>query len=183
MQTRPIVVGNHARFFRDGDVFTLPGPGGTAGRAARPNPEDTGWIDLGAIVELSIEKAQEEREVWAPNPGRLELKDVVETRRALTAKFTAQEMGPLAFELLYGLDPLDQALVTADYVALAGDTKKGWLEIKQYDQDDQAVNTLYAYVHLKVAGEIAFNDQLVSFPIEARQLISTLNEGTLVAAA
>jgi hypothetical protein len=178
MTTAPRVVGNHAYFFRDGDPFTVPGAG-TASRTSLPGAEDPAWIDLGVILDAAVEKSSEEREVWAPNPGRIELHDIVETKRNLVHKFTAQEMSPFMFEVLYGTDALEAA--STDYTALEGDTKKGWLMLEQYDQNDVLINTVFSYVFLKIAGEVSMGDQLVTAPFEARQLISTLNAGTLVA--
>jgi hypothetical protein len=178
MDTKATILGSHAYFFRDGDAFTVP-TGGTAGRNALPDDADPAWIDVGAIMEAGVEKKADEKEVWAPNPGKLALKDVLETKRDLTHKFTAQELSPFALEVIYGSEALNGT--STDFTALEGETKKGWLRIEQYDENDALTNTIYSYCHLKVAGEVKMGAELVSASFEARQLISPLNKGKLVA--
>lgn len=178
MTTAPTIVGNAARFFRDGTAYTVPSAG-TAGREALPGDADTGWIDLGPIVEISVEKVHEAKEVWKPNPGRIELYEVVETKRGVTHRFTLQELSALAIELMFGADALTAA--STDFTALAGNTKKGWLHIKQYNHNDTLFNTIWCYGYIAVAGAVNLGADLVAVQIEHRQLISTLNKGTLVA--
>jgi hypothetical protein len=176
MNTAPKVIGNHAFYFRDGDAFTVPSAG-TAGRNDKPGAADTGWVDLGIINDLEFEHQREERDIFAPSPGQLRLYDVLETKRLLSARFTAQEMSPLVFELLFGTLKLTSA--STQYNPLEGTVKKGWVKLQQYDEADQAFNTVDIYAHLKIGGAVAFNDQVVTAQLEARVLHSTLNTGTL----
>jgi hypothetical protein len=172
------VVGNHVRFFPKGEAFTVPSAG-TASKTEIPGAADTGWLSFGPIVDLSVERGKEEKEVWGPKTGggRLVLHDVAETKNDLMHRFTAQELSPLVMSVLYGSDLLDEA--STDYTALDGEVKKGWIEVKQYDQDDALINTVYSFVHLKIDGAVGFGADLVTAQFVARQLFSTLNEGTL----
>jgi hypothetical protein len=173
---RSIIVGNHAFFFRDGDAFTVPSSG-TAARAAKPGAADAGWIDFGIISSLGVTPSKDAKEVYAPTPGQLRLYDVIETKRKLDIKFDTEEMSSLAFEILFGTLPLTGS--STQYNPLEGVTKKGWLKIQQYGQDDALINTLDVYVHLHVTGEVKFDDNIVKAPFEANVLHSTLNTGTL----
>jgi len=176
MNTGSVILGNHGFFFRDGDSFTVPSAG-TAGRASKPGAADTGWVDLGILSDLSVQHEREERDIFAPTPGVLRLYDVIETKRQLNIKLTAQEMSPLAWELLFGTLKLTTA--STQYNPFEGITKKGWLKIQQYNQADTLFNTLDVYVQMKVSGEVAFGDNIVSVQFEARGLHSTLNTGTV----
>lgn len=176
MNTGSVILGNHGFFFRDGGSFTVPSAG-TAGRAAKPGAADTGWIDLGIVSELNVQHDRESREVYAPTPGVLRLYDVIETKRMLSLTMTCMELSPLGFELIFGTLALTSA--SSQYNPLEGTTKKGWLKIQQYDQNDAIINTLDIYVQVKVTGEINFGENIVTIPIEAVVLHSTLNTGTL----
>jgi hypothetical protein len=176
MNTAPVILGNHGFFFRDGASFTVP-TAGTAGRTSKPGAADTGWIDLGILSEATIQHEREERDIFAPTPGVMRLYDVIETRRQLSINLTAQEMSPLAFELLFGTLALTNA--STQYNPLEGATKKGWLKLQQYGQNDAIFNTVDVFVQLKVSGELSFGDNIVAAKFEARVLHSTLNTGTL----
>ena len=176
MTTGSVILGNHGFFFRDGGSFTVPSSG-TAGRSSKPGAADTGWIDLGILSEISVQHQREERDIFAPTPGTLRLYDTIETKRQLNVKLTAQEMSPLAFELLFGTLALTSA--STQYNPLEGATKKGWLKIQSYNQSDAIFNTVDLYVAIKVSGELTFGDNIVSAQFEARVLHSTLNTGTL----
>jgi hypothetical protein len=149
---------------------------GTAGRETRP-PETADWIDLGKLEQLEVEPKCESREVYAPNPGHIVLYDVLDTKFAMTFSFTANEVTPVAVEMLYKSAALDSAATT--FRPLEGRTKKGWLRIKQYDQDNLLFATVYVYVHLKVSGKVTFGDNVVTVPFEATMLLSGKNSGEL----
>lgn len=176
MNTGSVIVGNHGFFFRDGASYTVPSAG-TASRTAKPGASDTSWIDLGILSELNVQHDREAREVYAPTPGVLRLYDVIETKRLLKITAQAVEMSPFAFELIFGTLALTSA--STQYNPLEGVTKKGWLKIQQYNQSDAIMNTLDVYVQIKVTGEINFGENIVTVPIEAVVLHSTLNTGTL----
>lgn len=176
MNAAPRIIGNHAFFFRDGAAFTVPSAG-TASRTAKPGAADTSWIDLGILRDASIQHARNEVDIFAPSPGAMRLFDVLETKRQLSVNITAEEMSPLAFELLFGTLALTTA--STQYNPLEGASKKGWLKIQQYDQADALFNTVDLYVHLKVSGDVAFGDSVVAVTFEGRVLHSTLNTGSL----
>jgi hypothetical protein len=138
MNTRPIVVGNHAFFFPEGKAFISPSAG-VCGRAAKPDAADTGWIDPGILDSLKVGKSSDKRDIFAPTPGQRRLYDVIEVNRDLKFTLSLKEASPLMFEHLFGTLPLDAA--STQYNPLEGATKKGWLKIQQYDHVDALVNT------------------------------------------
>lgn len=170
MTTTARILGTHAKFFRAGDHFDLPAPG-VASQSALPGDNDAGWIDLGAIVDAGVELEGDIREVWAPpiNRGQHQLHDVIQTKRGFLRTFTAQEMSPFALEVLYGTNALDA--LSEDYTALAGRTKKGWILIERYDQEDTLFIRERAFCRLAVVGAVKLGADLVSIPFESRQLI------------
>jgi hypothetical protein len=176
LSTGSIIVGSHANFFRDGDAFTVPSSG-TASRSSKPGAADTAWIDLGIVQDVGVTHDMDEREVYAPTPGKLRLFDIIATKDRLSLKLTLNEMSPLAFELLFGTLALTNA--STQFNPLEGLTKKGWLKLQQYNQSDAAFNVLDVYCHLKVDGEVRFDDNIVNVSLMARVLHSTLNTGTL----
>jgi len=176
MTTDSLILGNHAFFFRDGTSFTVPSAG-TAGRSSKPGAADTGWIDLGILRQVSVQNERDEKEIFAPTPGVLRLYDVVETKRQITFKLTADQVTPLAFELMFGTLALTSG--STQYNPLEGAIKKGWLKVQQYKQDDSLFNTVDVFIAIKVSGEITFGDNIVSAEFEARVLHSTLNTGSL----
>jgi hypothetical protein len=175
----PVVIGTQARFFRDGS-FTLPAPG-TAGRGVKPGAGDPKWVTLGVIAEAGSNPQQEEIEVWAPNPGRKVLYDVIHTKGQNTIKLTLQEFGPFVLEMIERSAALDDASTT--FAPLESLTKRGWLELKLYNHADSVITEAYYYVVLKVAGEVNYGDALVTVPIEARVLHSPIDGGSVGPAA
>lgn len=176
MNTAAIVAGNHLFFFAEGIAYTVPSSG-TAAREAKPGAADTGWIDLGTVRDVGITLEGDEKETWRATPGVKRLYDVITTKRAVTIKATLEELSPTAMELIFGSLRLTSA--STQYNPLEGVTKKGWLKIQQYDQTDTIFNTVDIWVRIKASGEISFGDDIVTVPIEAKSLHSTLNTGTL----
>ena len=176
LTTRPVVVGVQARFFRDGAAFTVPSAG-TAGRAALPGVADTGWIDLGVINEGTINTESDVIEIFAPQPGRKVLHDIIQTKNKLTINLTLQELSPLAFELVFKTAALTGSSTTYNPLSLMD--KKGWLELKLADQGDTVVTVSHFFVYLKTGGEWSLGDGLASVPLEAHVLASSLDAGSV----
>jgi hypothetical protein len=176
MNTAARIIGNHGKFFLDGKAFTIPDPGGTAGREAKPGDTDPAWADLGILSEVSIEPQTEERPIFKPSPGRLRKYDVLETKDDLQLTLRAEELSPLAVQALFRTAALDEDSTT--YKPLEGQTLKGWLQVKQYDQNDELVNTVEVFAHLKV-GALTFGDDVARVEFTGSVLDSTLNNGTL----
>jgi hypothetical protein len=171
MDPRPIVIGTHAFFAREATS--------TSSRTVKPAANAASWIKFGVIEESGAEPTSEEKEVWAPSPGQLVLHDVIEIKRGLSFKFKVKEMSKLMFELLFGTLDLSSGTTNIQYNPLEGVAKKGWLKVQHYGHDNALINVVDVWTHLKIAGEVTFGEDIVSFPVEARVLHSTLNTGTL----
>lgn len=176
MNTEARIIGNHGRFFIAGKVVEGPDPEQTAGREVKPSPIDPGWEDLGVLTEISIEPQTEERVIFKPSPGRLRKYDVLETKDDLQITLRAEELSPLAIQALFRTAALDGDSTT--YKPLEGQSIKGWLQVKQYDQNDALLNTLEVFVHLKVAA-VTFGDDIARVEFTGSVLDSTLNTGAL----
>ena len=168
MNTAAVILGNHGFFNPES---------GTATRALKPAANDASWVDLGILSEVTVQHEREERDIFAPGPGVLRLYDVLETKRQRSINLTAQEMSPKAFELIWGTLALTGA--STQYNPLEGSTKRGWLKLQQYGQNDAIFNTVDVWVQMKVSGEVSFGENIVAVTFEARVLHSTLNTGTL----
>jgi hypothetical protein len=176
MLTLPrILSGSHIKFFRDGAAFTVPSSG-TAGRSVKPGAADTGWIDLGIIEDATATPEREEREVYAPVPGKRVLFDVLETSNQLNLQFTCSELSPLVLEAVF--DTANLTAASTQFNPLEGATRKGWLKIQIYDSRQVLVSTVDMYVHL-VAGALSLNGEIARVEMTARLLHSTLNTGSL----
>jgi hypothetical protein len=184
MNTKSRIVGSHARFFHEGDAFTLPSAG-TASATAKPDVADTGWADFDSINNLEINPTAEEKEVYTPNPGHLELEDVIRTKQKMTVKFDAVKLSPASFELAFRTSPLDWAAGAGDqdYIPDEGSQVYGWLKTEQYDQNDDLINVCDMWGIIKIAGPLKFDENIVNTPIEFVKLRSSLNAGTLKASA
>jgi hypothetical protein len=170
------IIGSHAFFFPEGNAFTVPSAG-TSGATAKPGAGDTGWVKIGEISSCGISKGADVKEQWAPLPGTLRLKDVIETKPDLTLKLTVNELSALAYNVLFRTLALTSA--STQFNPLEGKTLKGWLKLQQYDQNEALVMTLDVFVHLTVDGEVTFAEDIVDFPFSARVLHSTLNTAAL----
>lgn len=149
----------------------------TASRSKRPAAADPGWIDVGIVLDLSFDRTMTADQIMAPNPGKRELYDVIETAVVNGCKFTAEQLSPVLVEVLFGTAALDADSTT--YTPNAKITKKFWVEVKQYDQDDNLINTVYLYCYVKLDGEVKFGDKHVTGNFSCQKLVSTLNAGTL----
>lgn len=170
METRPVIIGTHA--------FFCPESAGTSDRTTKPASGATGWVDFGTIEESGTEPQSEEKEIWRPSPGQLVLHDIIETKRGLAYKFKVKELSLLMWELLTGSAALS-GTANIQYNPLEGTTRKGWLKVQHYAHDDVLTNVTDVFAHIKIGGEVTFNDDVVSFDIAARVLYSPLNTGTL----
>lgn len=178
MNTRPIVVGNHAFLFPESAPFTSPAAG-ICGRRAKPDALDPAWIDPGILDKLKIGKSSDKRDIFAPTPGQRRLYDVIEVNRDLKFTLSLKEASPLMFEHLLGTDPLTMA--STQYNPLAGVTKRAWLKVQQYDQDEALINTLDVFCFVEVDGDIEFGEEVVGYDLICRVLHSPLNTGHLAA--
>lgn len=177
MTTSSVVLGGHVFAFRSGTAFTVPSSG-TASATAKPGGADTGWIDLGIVESITVEATGDEKEIFAPSPGRLRLVDVLRVKDKLKFTFELSQMSPLVWQLIFRTLNLS-AGAGVQYNPLEGAEVKAWLKIEQYDQTDAAWNTVDVFCYLNISGGTKFGDDVVKPTVEATVLHSTLNTGSL----
>jgi len=173
LTTASRILGNHAKFFPNGRAFTLPAPG-TAGVDALPGDTDPAWTDLGVLSEASVEPKVEERPVWAPSPGRLRKKRVLETKDELTITLRCEELSKLAVQAVFRTDEITTAV--SKYQPLGGKTMEGWLLYTVYDQDDELFLTTRVWCRLKANGPLTAGDDIARIEYVADVLDNDLNE-------
>jgi len=154
---------------------------GVASRTKRPSPTDAGWLDVGIVMDLGFDRTGTSDQIFAPNPGKIELYDVIETKMVNGVKFTTEQLGVTVYEVLFASAALTPT--STDYTPNAKLGKKFWVEVLQYDQDDSLVNTVYLYCYVKINGEVKFSDKHVTANFDCQKLVSALNKGTLVTSA
>jgi hypothetical protein len=152
---------------------------GTASRTVRPTSIDANWYDLGIIADLAFDRKQSAVQIFAPNPGRVELYDVIETKLINGIKWTTLELSGKVIEIVMASDVITSD--TGSYTPGAKLTKKAWVEVIQYDHGDVLVNTVYLYCYIVVTGDLKAGDKEVDASWEAQKLVSTLNSGLLAA--
>lgn len=191
MTQNPVAIGNHILLYRDGDTLTVAGaiPGNATGapistpaaRLVRPAAADTKWVDIGAIVDLSVDRQSDEKEVYAPTPGQLRRYDVIPVKQAIDISLTALEMSNLAFELIFGSQAITGGGFT--YAPLSNTSgnivKKFWCQLQQYTHADVLFQTLYLYGYMDFDGPVDFKDDVVQTKLKFRSIHSTLNVGTV----
>lgn len=172
-------LGKHAFFFREGDPFTVPSAG-TCGVSSKPDATDPAFIDFGPIVDWDHDfKPGKTEEVWGPQPGRLQLSDEVDIKVKMMLKFTVEQVSALPLEIFYRTT---QKLTSAggQFNPNSAQTRRGWLHIELYDQNDEFALSLDAWGRMRVTGGVAGKDGGLMKPtLEHTVYYSTLNTGLL----
>lgn len=170
-----LAIATHAFFFREGDAFTVPSAG-TCGVNAKPGAADPKWISLGTIENFEDAISdEEEKKVWAPTPGHLQVKDIITTKQGMTFKLTSNDLSPLAVEAFYRTSQKLDGTST-QFNPLSAVPRKGWLKLQRYDHNDILRFAIDLWVRLKVTGGIkGGNGDLIMPEFEAELLYSSLN--------
>jgi hypothetical protein len=179
MNTSRKVIGAHIRAIRDGAAITSPSAG-TASRILAPDGDETTWVNLG-VADIGIQNIGTTEMLMAPSPGARQPYDEITTSKGLKYTARLKELSNLVMQLLLSTATLPTSPTAGGaYVPLAGQpTVKAWIEVKQYDQADTLINTMYAYVSMKFLGELPFGDTPVDVDVEMTMLYSTENSGLL----
>lgn len=174
---RSLALGCHGFFFREGDAFTVPAAG-VCGRNAKPDPTDSGWIGLTEIEDWDDKPDDDdEKKVYAPTPGLLVVKDVVQIKSGLNFEFTTNELTPMAIEAMYRTSQkLD--VNSTQFNPNSAAPRKGWLKLQRYDQTGTLVTVFDLWVRLKVKDGFKGGD-VIKPKFEALLLYSALNTATL----
>lgn len=179
MNKKRSVIGSHAFLFLDGSAFTLPNPGGTVGRAAKPGATDPAWIDAG-VSKWKIGNTGKTEEFFAPVPGSYQLYDEIVVSKGITLKGTLMEMTNLIWQMLLSTATLPATGAGGQFNPNEGSpVVKAWVKLQNYDQDNALINTMDVYVSMKIPGDVEFGDKPVDVDVEAKVLWSPYNTGTL----
>lgn len=178
MITEPLALGSHLYFFRSGTAYTSPSAG-ICSATSKPGAGDTGWIDLGRLKSVEVEKKSTTKELLSASPGQLRRFKMLETRKMMDISFVSQDMSDLAIELAFGSEPLTAA--ATQFVPLAGSEVEGWLKGQVYDHRDAQVLIVDFWVCLKSEGKVSFNSaegDPAEWSFMAYALQSNLTAGT-----
>ena len=179
MNLESVIVGSHFWFFREGDAFAVPAAG-NCGQESKPGiaPDmDVGWLDMGSVESCDPTVSQEDHKLYRPAPGRLVLKDILESKQELSMKVTCNEVGPLAMETFFrASQKLGGAQV--QFNPLSAINKRGWAHFQAYDQADQLFLTLDFWCKLRVS--MKFDGTPTKAEWEMFMLYSSLNTGATV---
>lgn len=178
MITEPRVLGAHLYFFRNGADFTVPSAG-TCSSTAKPGAEDSGWVDLGALKDVSVEKKSTKIELFRASPGQLRRYKVMETKKSIDITFTCQDLSDLALEATFGAAAL--AAGDTQFNPLEGAEIEGWLKGQIYDQEDDQWVVVDLWVCLVADGAVSLNSSDGNpneIKLIAHGLHSSLNTGT-----
>lgn len=148
------IIGSHLWFFREGDAFTVPGAG-TCAQESKPGIAptlDAGWIDLGAIESWDPAVAQTDHKLYAPAPGKLVLKDFLENKQELTIKAVTNDLTGFVIETMFRAAQELQGAQT-QFNPLSSVTKRGWLHVQQYDQNNNSFMNLDLWGRLRASGK------------------------------
>jgi hypothetical protein len=161
---KSIATGDFVYFFREGDAFTLPTPGGTVSRTAQipsTDPLDEGWLvrKIGNVESLEP-KLVDDDEVKVMGPagetGLITTRDVVQVKQGLEFDFTTNEMTRLAAQCFYRTQNLSNA--STYFNPLSSVPPKGWLLVQRYDQEGQEHVIFLAWARLKCTGGMKSGD-------------------------
>ncbi len=175
-----LILGAHAFLFREGDAYTLPNPGGNAGREAKPGPTDPAWLDLGEL-DAEITTSWKEYELMGASPARKELVDVIIHSPDLQVKLKLKELSDVVMEALFGAADLAGG---GQFTPMSlATSKKAWINLQYFSNadDDDPLVTLDLFCQIKFDGSFAPGDDPVLPALIGRKLRSTLNTGELAA--
>jgi hypothetical protein len=162
-----IALNCHLAFVREGGGITKSGV-----------PAGGSFVDVGNVVEFSIDPQIQQREQVGPVSGRMRRKEIIETGRWVNATWQCNDAGPLFWELLFGTGALSGG--STDFTPGAVVTLRGWLRVQQYDQEGTLKNTLHVFGRLRINGATTLRQgEEPAYSAMFEEIHSTAAEGTL----
>lgn len=146
--------------------------------SAKPGAADTGWLDLGDLKNVEIEKIQVKRDIYGSSPGRKRRKRQIVTREDLDITFTCQDWSDLMVQLTFGTGHLEPG--DTQFSPLSGDPVEGWLKGAVYDHRDDQLVVVDFWVTLTIEGRVSLESDDAStseFTVKAAVNHSSLNAG------
>jgi hypothetical protein len=177
LDTAPLLIGTQAWWIRDGQAITVPSAG-TASATNKPGATEPTWISIGDIESSSEGITGDEKKVFAPAPGHLELLKRVVTKAERKLKFTTVSYGPFAIELTKQTAPLTAASTT--FTPMAETVKRGWLKVQRRNEADGIVTTEILWGSIAADGEASFGDDYAKPSFVFTQEKNSLSGGTIL---
>jgi hypothetical protein len=151
----------------------------TVSRASKPVYNDTSWVQIPAIesVEITIDNGQG-IEVWEPQPGAINIVDILRVARKITLKINSQTTQPILWQLLFQTLSLNssstgytpQAVPNEDYA---------WVKVQVYDNASNLKQTFDLFCEVVLGGAIKLDPKALTKPeYMCTVLTSPLNTGT-----
>lgn len=174
---KDILAGVHGFFAREGDAIVSPAAGFCA-QEVKPgiDPDfDASWIEIGDVEGYDPNVTQTDIKLYKPSLGHVVLKNLLETKQELTGKLTVNNMSALIFELMFRTS---QKLGNGQtqFNALSAVSRRGWLHLEGYDQDEDILFTHDMWVRARASTKFALGEP-VKPEIEFFMLYSSLNTG------
>jgi hypothetical protein len=175
--TRRIVTGSLTKIFLEGVAFTSPAAG-VASAAAKPDIDDTGWIDAGPM-KWTKKNTSKTEDYMSGVGGPYMVEDVIALSRGQDYTTKIEKQSPLAVSLQDApAAPLSDAGATT-YNPLAGSpVLRAWVHKEDRDQFGVLLKTTEVWCALFVDSTNE-DDKATETGLTARVLFSTLNVGTL----
>lgn len=171
----------HAWFVREGTSITLPSAGAVS-KLLKPAHNDTSWEAnvLGAIETYETDPGTGQPIVIKQGtPGRVQPVDILRPNSEPVYTFDFQEVDVLMMETVYQTLPLTTAS-TQFNPGERGATIKGWLKVQGYDETNTIKEQIEVWCEVSLKGPVRRQlGQQVKYSIEARQMFSPLNTGSL----
>lgn len=176
LATVPLIIGSQAFWCREGQAITVPSAG-SASATLKPGVTEPTWIPIGEIESSSEGIDSEEKKVYAPSPGHLELLKKVMTKHERKLKFKTVSYGPFAIELSKKTAALTSASTT--FTPLVQTVKRGWLKVQRLDENDAIVTTETLWGTIELDGEMTFGDDFAKPDYVFTMEKNSLNGGTI----
>lgn len=138
-------------------------------------PSFTAAHSLGTVTNVDYDVQDDEVVFEKPIDGRLRDVEVLAQRDRELVTLTISELTPEFWKILRGTNPTLSG-GAASYVPGSTLITKGWLQVQQYDEDDQLLDVVDRFVRIKLRPQ-SFSTGLATATFECRKLHSALNGG------
>lgn len=173
MTTRALVIGNQIKWIPAGatlEATTI------ASNSVAPTESDTAWISLPCVDTATIDISSDIKEIYCPMPGGKVMTDQIRTKVKRVWKVKFQEVQTLLMQHAFGMATPDGSSVS--YAPNRDGNRRGWVQIKQYDEANNLWQTHTFWTLFNVTGSVNFDDNHVQVSAEFTELYSTLNTTT-----
>jgi hypothetical protein len=138
------------------------------------------FTDIGTVSRFSPAVARKERIVEGPIDagGRIVTKDIIEYGHMFNFTAHVEDVSPLLFESLF--QTAASLAAGSTFTPQAGVTLKGWVQIKEYDEQDLEIWNVKMYGRIAI-NSITTGGEGLGFDVEFAQIYAVGQTGTLTA--